>query len=147
MIWLPDVNVLVAAAVARDPKYAVSKAWLDDALSTGEVALLTEAVAGFVRIMSLPTYGVAPAASIAWIEGIVATGRADYSRPSHGQFRRFRTLAVAPGVHGRDATDAMIAAAALDLDATLVTWDVGFSRFPGLRWLRPGEGQAVTNPR
>lgn len=143
---LPDINVLVAVAVASDPRHRSSKAWLDGAMADGDVALLAETVSGFVRVLSLPEYGVSPAECVRWLEGLTATQRVQLARPSHRQLHRFCAFMSLPTFRGRDATDAMLAAAALDLDATLVTWDTGFSRFPALRWYTPDRRQPVTNP-
>ena len=40
-------------------------------------------------------------------------------------------------LRGNDINDAFLAALAFEYDATLVTADKGFSRFPGLRVLNP----------
>lgn len=41
------------------------------------------------------------------------------------------------GVRGRETTDAVLAALAIGHGATLVSTDLGFRRFPELRWLNP----------
>jgi predicted nucleic acid-binding protein len=39
---------------------------------------------------------------------------------------------------GNDLNDAWLAALAIEHDATLVSLDRGFERFPSLRWREPG---------
>jgi hypothetical protein len=40
-------------------------------------------------------------------------------------------------VRGRETTDAVLAALAIENGATLASADVGFRRFPDLRWVNP----------
>jgi hypothetical protein len=50
------------------------------------------------------------------------------------------------GTAGNQVTDAQIAAAALEYDATVHTADAHFSRFLGLRWFNPitGAGSRIS---
>jgi predicted nucleic acid-binding protein len=149
MIVLPDVNFLVSACHARHEFHGLAYRMLvEDGGRSVHVALLTEAVSGFVRVMALPMHGsVPPSESIRFIRLLGDGRRGSFTRPDHRQFVFFLDFMERPGVHPKDATDAMLAAGAVALDATLLTLDFGFSRFPGLRWLKPGDRQAVVNPR
>ena len=46
------------------------------------------------------------------------------------------------GSAGNLVNDAHVAALALQYDATVVTYDNDFGRFPGVRWERPGSGSS-----
>lgn len=148
MIVIPDVNVLVAAAFEMHPFHKVSRQWLVETKQRREhVSLLVETVPGYLRLLTTKPADVSVPEAMVFLDALLAQPNVTFSRPSHRQISLFRELMMSEGVRGKDAHDAMIAAAALDLDATLVTWDAGFSRFPTLRWQRPGDPQPTTNPR
>jgi len=62
----------------------------------------------------------------------VITGEPDLRHAS-----RVRDLLVATGTGGNLVTDAHLGAMALQYDATVVSYDNDFGRFPGVRWERP----------
>lgn len=148
MIVIPDVNVLVAAAYDLHPFHVASLDWLDGTRARDEhVALLVDTVPGVVRLLCTPPADYEPAEAVGFIEQLLGAGNMSFTRPSHVQMDHFLRFMRSGRLRNKDAHDAMLAGAALDLNATLVTWDTGFSRFPGLRWFRPGERQVVVNPR
>jgi toxin-antitoxin system PIN domain toxin len=51
----------------------------------------------------------------------------------------FLDLATSLGLRGNDIPDALLAATALDLRATLATFDRAFRRFPGLALVTPAD--------
>ncbi|MBK6562959.1 PIN domain-containing protein [Candidatus Amarobacter glycogenicus] len=55
--------------------------------------------------------------------------------PAH--WRIFQRIADSAGISGGDLTEAYLAAFAIEHDATFVTFDRGFARFPGLKVLIP----------
>ncbi len=57
--------------------------------------------------------------------------------PGPEHWRIFKDLCIVAGLTGDLATDAHLAALALENDATLCSVDRDFARFPGLRWRNP----------
>jgi toxin-antitoxin system PIN domain toxin len=148
VIVIPDVNVLVAAAFELHPFHAVTREWLVGTKRRREhVSLLVETIPGYLRLLTTKPADFTVPEAMVFLDALLAEPNVTFSRPSHVQMAHFREFMMSGRIRGRDSHDAMIAAAALDLDATLVTWDAGFSRFSALRWQRPGDRQPVTNPR
>jgi predicted nucleic acid-binding protein len=58
----------------------------------------------------------------------------------------FERLLIQTGVSGSDVSDVYLAAFAVQNDATFVTFDRGFARFPGLRWMEPGSNDGSGTP-
>lgn len=139
---LPDVNLLVYAHRTDPPMHAAASAWLDAALVGPEpLGLSDEVLASFLRIVTnrriyrvdpTPT-DVALAAVAAWR----AAPSAVNVRAGARHWDIFTRLCQGLGATGNDVPDAYLAALAIELDAELQTADVGFSRFPGLRWRNP----------
>ena len=59
------------------------------------------------------------------------------AEPDHLHPDRLGALLSATGIGGNLVNDAHLAALALQYDATVVSYDNDFSRFPGVRWERP----------
>ena len=57
--------------------------------------------------------------------------------PDRSHLRRVADLLKATGVGGNLVHDAHLAALALQYDATVISYDNNFGRFPGVRWERP----------
>jgi predicted nucleic acid-binding protein len=57
--------------------------------------------------------------------------------PDPRHLTRVEELLAATGRGGNLVNDAHLAALALQYDATVVSFDNDFSRFPGVRWERP----------
>ena len=55
-------------------------------------------------------------------------------------FPRFRQVGIQSGLTGRHISDVLLAAIAIEHDATLYTADRGFGRFAGLKWRHPLTG-------
>ena len=121
--------------------HAVCRDWLRAVLDAGEPVTLPDLVAvGFLRIVSNPRAFRRPRP----IEDARTVVEAIYASPGFlpaecGPRSISRMLDIVPGSTrtGSTTTDAYIAAIALEMGATLVTADRGFSRFVGLRLLNP----------
>jgi len=135
---MPDVNVLVYAMRRDSPQHQRCLAWLEDALSGVEpVALVAPVVAGFLRIVTNPRIYAFPTdaeQALEFIEAVLEAPAAVVPPPSKRHMAAFLNLCRRAGVKGDLVPDAWLAATAIDLDATLVTAERGFARFPGLRW-------------
>jgi toxin-antitoxin system PIN domain toxin len=95
---------------------------------------------GFVRIVTNPKVFREPTSTsdaLRFVEQLRASPSFLRSEPSSAVWDRFADLASSIGARGNAITDTYLAAAATDLNATLVTADRGFSRFDGLRWAHP----------
>lgn len=150
MYLIPDVNVIAAALIPDHGHHADSARWLESAVNSGcHVGLLPETLSGVVRVATLSGWAtpVSAAEVGAAIEKLLDSRQINVVRPVYQQIRLFLSLCRSMPLRGNDAGDGLLAAAAIDLDATLVTWDSDFSRFPRLRWQRPGDTHPVTNPR
>lgn len=138
---LPDVNVLLYAFrddLAEHPRH---RAWLSAALAGDEpVALPGVVISGFMRVVTNPrAFPVpAPPADAAKYVGVLRAAPAAVT-PGLGDSHvgTFLRLCVDANARGNLVADAYLAAIAIDLDATLVTTDRDFARFPGLRWRNP----------
>lgn len=138
---LPDVNLLVYAYNARDPRHDPAKAWWEASVNGSvPVALAWVTAAGFIRLMTHPRLLAAPMTAPEatrrvrqWIDHpnvmVIQPGR------------RFASLFLdaidALGTAGNLTTDAHLAALAIEHQAELHSNDADFSRFPGLRWRNP----------
>jgi hypothetical protein len=136
---LPDVNVLVYAYRADSEHHESARSWIEDALSGQDALVLLETtVAGFLRIVTDGRIYRPPTPldqAVAAIEELLAWTDVEWACPDE---RHLRTIAeIAPHAQGPDIPDAYLAAAALNLDATLVSYDRDFRSYRGLRWFSP----------
>jgi toxin-antitoxin system PIN domain toxin len=134
---VPDLNVVINAETRSSGNHERARSWFDAVGNGAETVAIPEMVLlGFVRI----TTG----------EG-VKENRIDQRRafevcdslrrmPAFGPISEgprhwsiFREIVFSSGVSGKDITDAYLAAFAIENDATFVTFDRGFRRFPGVR--------------
>lgn len=138
---LVDANVLLYAVHDEAEHHGEAVHWLDAVLSSAETVILPwVSLLGFLRISTHPAayerpQAVAEAFEVidAWLgRPTVVTGEADRGHP-----RRLHDLLAATGRGGNLVNDAHLAALALQYDATVVTYDNDFGRFPGVRWQRP----------
>jgi toxin-antitoxin system PIN domain toxin len=140
-VIVPDVNLLVYAYNADAPEHASARRWWEDALSAPRcVGLAWVAVLGFVRIMTSRSVVLEPMTPDeatghvrSWLErpqvGLLVPG------PRHLDV--FGSLLHGSGGGGALATDAHLAALAIESQAELHSNDADFARFPGLRWRDP----------
>lgn len=137
---LPDVNILVYAHRVDLEGHVACRDWLRGVLETGERITLPDLVAvGFLRVVSNPRAFQQPST----LEDARTVVEAIYASPgfyasNSGPRAVSRTLDIVPAApSGSTTTDAYIAAVAMEMGATLVTADRGFSRYVGLSLLNP----------
>ncbi len=141
---LVDANVLIYAVNRADPKHDRSRQWLDRALSGNEtVGFAWLAVLAFVRLSTRAglfprplAVGDAVAVVRAWLGQPISVLLA----PTPRHLDLLAGLLVGGGTGGNLVSDAHLAALALEHDATVVTFDHGFSRFSGVRTETPIPG-------
>lgn len=138
---LLDVNVLVYAHRAESPSHGKYAAWLSGALSGSAPVGLNDAVlSGFLRIVTHPRVFIDPtplSVALQFCEALRGAPAATNVRPGAAHWGMFRDLLIASQASGNDVPDAYLAALAIERDATLISADRGFSRFPGLRFRLP----------
>lgn len=140
---LVDANVLLYAVNESAEDHDLARRWLSTALGGVEgvgfawvviLAFLRLAThrAAFARPLSV---GQAALATRQWLEApasvIVSPG------PRHLDL--LGGLLGGSGSAGNLVTDAHLAALAIEHEATVVTFDTDFQRFPRIRTVRPGE--------
>ena len=136
-----DVNVLVDAFRADAPHHVAARDWLDAAQRGDDlVVVLPEVIASAMRILTNPRVWVNPGAIddvVASIDDLAVAKAVVIHEPGPRRWEIFRELLSEHQLHAGDLQDGLLAAAALELGATFVTSDRGFSRFRGLRVLQP----------
>jgi toxin-antitoxin system PIN domain toxin len=138
---LPDCNVLLYAVNTASPFHAQAAKWLD-ALLNGDVTfavsdLVLQAV---VRISTLPRVFPRPLMideALAFVESVRGShvARPVTAGPAHWNI--FSAFCRSLRLSGNDITDAYHAALAVEHGCEFLTFDSGFSRFPGLKWRKP----------
>ena len=133
---IPDVNVLVAAFRPDHAQHRVCAQWLVDTMNGGEpLGLLHLVVTGFIRVTTHPRIfrsATSPVQALQQIDFLLRHPGVEWVRPGAQYWDRFTAL-CRPFASLADLThDLHIAAAAIERQATVVTMDRDFSRFPNV---------------
>lgn len=134
---IPDANVLLHAVNADASQHEAARSWLDGALSGPEdVGFADVAVLAFLRIATSTRVfreplSIAAACEVldVWLGSPSAVGL----RPGDRHYPRVCELLEGTRAGGSLASDAHLAALALEHDATIGTFDRDLVRFPGVR--------------
>jgi len=136
-----DVNVLVDAFRHSAPAHEQVSSWLDAATEGPEhIGVLPHVGSAFVRLVTNRRIFREPTPAgeaIEFVSVLLSAPRTKLVSPGPGHWQIFVDLVRDLNLTGDDVPDAFIAAASLDLGATLITSDRGFRRFPGLRVAEP----------
>lgn len=134
---LLDVNVLVNAFRPDAPKHETAFAYLSAARQgTEPVIVLPEVAVGFLRVVThrgIFTRPDTPAAAMNALASWCNSSVVSVQEAGAGRWATFESLMTQRPMTGGDVHDGLLAAAAIDMGATLVTSDQGFTRFAGLR--------------
>ena len=138
---LVDVNFLLYAHDRSSPVYEAARRWFLNASKGPEpVGLPWSSILGFIRLLTSPKIFQAPFS----IEEAVETVDSWFSQPAtvllhtgEEHWPYLRDLLLKTGTKGPLVTDAHLAALAIEHEATLLTRDGDFSRFPGVRTINP----------
>ncbi len=138
---LPDVNVLVYAQREDLPAHPSARAWLESALNGDEpVGLFNPTLASFLRVVTnRRIFKIATPLPMAltFIDTVRAAPAARPLDAGANHWEIFVRLCRERDIVGDDIPDAYLAALAIENDCEFISTDVGFARFPGLKWRRP----------
>ena len=139
MTALLDTNVLVYLLREEAPEHVTARRWLAEATKANDdIRTTSVALAGLVRLASSPKIFASPdlRRAFGFIDALTDRGLG-LSEPGPRHWRLFRELCLRHDLSGNEVPDAYLAAVAIEIDATLVTRDRGFDRFPSLQTLDP----------
>lgn len=136
-----DLNLLLYAVNRDSPRHTDARAWLEATLSGEEtVALPWVVLLGFIRIATsrriLPN-PITIDEAISVVDGWLAQPPVVALSPGDEHWAILSGLLTEAGSAGNLATDAHLAALALEHGAELCSTDADFARFPRLRWVNP----------
>lgn len=136
-----DVNVLVYAHRADLPENRAYRELLEDLVNAEEPLGVPDVVlSGFIRVMTNRRIFFEPTApEQVWqaVDRLLAAPAVMPLHPGERHWDVFRSLATDTRVAGNDVADAYLAAYAVTHNATWLSADRGFARFPGLRYRHP----------
>lgn len=139
--WVLDVNALINCYLADSPAHRLCTDWLGEALgdATNIIWLPTLTKAGFVRILGsgFATPDPIPLEALHDYLSTLEQLGAQEAFCTKGHSAQWRRTCAVINSKANDITDSHIAATALELNATLVTYDKGFKRFIGLKTFDP----------
>jgi toxin-antitoxin system PIN domain toxin len=140
-VLLTDVNVLLGAALTASPFHRPARQWLEGALAGREpVGVPSTVASGFLRIATNRRALVEPLEpDEAWgfLSAVMGAPIVQVVNPGPQHWATFRALCAEFTPRGNDITDVYLAALAIEMRGTWVSFDRGFARFPDLRWLLP----------
>jgi hypothetical protein len=138
---LVDANLLLYAVNEADTEHDGARSWLDGALSGAEaVAFSWVVLLAFLRLSTkvglfprpLPTTD-----ALGIVREWLDQGPSVVVEPTSRHLDVLGGLLSPIGAAGNLTSDAHLAALAVEHDATIVTYDSDFGRFPGVRWSTP----------
>jgi uncharacterized protein len=138
--FLPDVNILVYALRAEMLHHAQCKEWLRERSENDDVIYLIRPVlASFLRIVTNKRIFKEPTPielAFTFVTELTQARGCHVPELTSSQWATFKRLCIDASLSGDKVPDVFIAAAAIDLDAELVSADKDFGRISGLRWRR-----------
>jgi toxin-antitoxin system PIN domain toxin len=135
---IPDLNVLLYAVNEDSSHHRAALAWLQSTvnLTTEPIGLPWTVQIGFLRLTTSRKVFSSPlgvAQAFEWLERLKSAFCVQDINPGKAHFGILRHLLLSTGTGANLTTDAHLAALAIEQDATLVTGDRDFLRFPGLK--------------
>lgn len=139
---LVDANVLIYAVNEDAPRHSASRDWLDRVLSGGAtVAFAWVAVLAFMRLTTsrrLFSSPLSPREVITQVEDWLAQQSAVVVEPTARHLSLVHELLEPLGTAGNLVNDAHLAALAIEHRCTIVSYDLDFQRFTGVKLETPG---------
>jgi uncharacterized protein len=140
-VILVDANLLIYAYSSNFAQHAVAREWLDEQINRSvRVGLPWPSLVAFLRITTNPRMFPRPnPMANAWeqVSDWFACDTVWTPRPMERHAAVVATLLMQAGVHGNLASDAHLAALAIEHGLTLCSADGDFARFANLRWINP----------
>jgi len=143
-----DANVLLYAVNEDSTKHEESREWLDSALSGGAtVGFSWIVLLAFIRLSTKA--GIFPrpltlTEALGVVEAWLAQPAAVVVEPTVRHASVLADLLQAVGFGGNLVNDAHLAALAVEHHGQVVTFDLDFDRFTGVKWENPGtHGSAI----
>jgi len=140
-VIIVDANVLLNAINSDSPDHVDANHWLDEAMVGDEaVGLPWLCLIAFTRLATRPSIFPAPWSSDAaldQVENWLAAPAVTPCNPGTRHLSLWRELLHNAGIGGNLVNDAHLAALALENNATVVTFDTDFARFPAVAWRTP----------
>lgn len=138
---VPDVNLIVHAYRHDSPEHGWAAAWLQEQVNAAEpLGLPGSVIAAHVRICTnRRIYNEPTPLEVALDQIDRLLQHPGVTRISAGprHWKILSSLCRDADARGNLISDAALAAIAIEHDATFVTLDRDFARFPGLRWEVP----------
>ena len=138
---LPDVNVLVYAHREDAPDHDDYRDWLEGVVEGPNAYGVADLVlAGFLRVVTSARVFRDPTPldrALAFTRAVRDRSHCVRVAPGSRHWEIFTTLLVEASARGPLATDAYLAALAIESGCDWITTDRAFARFPGLRWRHP----------
>ena len=145
---LVDANVLIYAVNSSDPKHREARDWLDGALNATEpLAFAWASLLAFIRLSTKVGLFPSPLAvddALQRVGAWLTQPNSVILQPTTRHLAILTGLLTTAGTGGNLASDAHLAALAVEHGASLVTYDADFGRFEGLEWQFPRD---ATEPR
>lgn len=140
-VLIPDANVLLYAVNEDAPQHAQAHGWLDRALSgQATVGFAWVVLLAFVRLST--RVGLFPNplpvdAALGVVRGWLGQPSAVVLEPGPRHVETLASLLGPLGAGGNLTNDAHLAALAVVHRGQVVSYDVDFARFAGVRWSTP----------
>jgi toxin-antitoxin system PIN domain toxin len=140
-VIIPDVNLLLYAAVSAFPQHKPAHAWWEETINSGaEIGLASPAIFGFIRIATNPRVLSPPLtvdAALGYVSAWLGQPNVSHLVPGRRHLEIAFSLLHSVGTGGNLTTDVQLASLALEYDADMYSNDTDFGRFAGLRWCNP----------
>jgi uncharacterized protein len=140
-MFILDVNVLIYAHRQDAHRHREYAAWMMRLTESERLFSIPAVVrSGFVRIVTNPKAFKTPTPleqGLRYIGNLLECENHVDVAPGPRHWDHFAEICRKAGVKGNLASDAYLAALALEAGGEIVTADQGFARFPGLQWRHP----------
>ncbi|MGH7881836.1 MAG: type II toxin-antitoxin system VapC family toxin [Candidatus Dormibacteraceae bacterium] len=138
---IADVNIYLPAYRKDSPQHEIYRGWLEEQLLGSESFGVSELVlSAFVRIITnhrVYKEPTTPEAALDFCQTVLDAPATVRVQPGERHWSIFHHLCLNLRARANDVPDAYLAALALEREATFITVDRGFRRFPSLRIQSP----------
>ena len=136
-----DLNILLYSVNSEAAEHERAHTWWEHAVNDEEIIGLAWVVLlGFLRLSTNPRVfprPLSPGTAAAKLDAWLSRDNVRVVRERDEHWDTLKPLLSATGTAGNLTTDAHLAALAISHDAVLVSSDMDFARFEGLRWENP----------